>query len=314
MPELLPISAIIPTRHRAEPLRRTLEAVARQSARPREILVNDRSDDDLTRQVCETVSAGPDTAIRWMRAGTSGAAAQRNEACARATEPFILFMDDDIVPEPDCLARLWSAMEGDPKLGGVSSMITNQSYRAPGGFGRVLHRLLGAEPSVSSAGRWLGSVLNLLPEDSTALPEVVPVEWLNTTCTLYRREALPEGPFGTWFHGYSLGEDLALSLEVKRRGWKLANARMARIYHDTQPGEHKRSEAELATMDVVNRWRIGREYSALSPARLGFNLAATQFFKILALLANPKSWGALLPVLGGNLRGAWQVLAHRDNF
>jgi hypothetical protein len=98
----------------------------------------------------------------------------------------------------------------------------------------------------------LGPAVNLLPEDRDDLPEVVPVEWLNTTCTLYRREALPDPPFPPQFHGYSLMEDLALSLTVGKR-WPLANARTARIFHDSQPGTHKSDPAVLAEMQLVNR-------------------------------------------------------------
>src|SRR4030081_113783 len=105
---------------------------------------------------------------------------------------------------------------------------------------------------VSYPGSVLGPAVNLLPEDREDLPEVVPVEWLNTTCTLYRREALPDPPFHDHFNGYSLMEDLTLSLTVGRR-WKLANARTARIYHDSQPGTHKSDPALLAEMQLINR-------------------------------------------------------------
>jgi len=104
----------------------------------------------------------------------------------------------------------------------------------------------------SYAGRVLGPAVNLLPEDSDDLPEIVPVEWLNTTCTLYRREALPDPPFPDHFTGYSLMEDLTLSLTVGKC-WKLANARTARIYHDSQPGTHKSDPALLAKMQLINR-------------------------------------------------------------
>ena len=98
----------------------------------------------------------------------------------------------------------------------------------------------------------LGPAVNLLPEDRDDLPEVVPVQWLNTTCTLYRREALPEPMFPSNFIGYSLMEDLTLSLTVGRH-WKLANARTARIYHDSQRGEHKEDVVAMSTMELVNR-------------------------------------------------------------
>jgi len=59
---------------------------------------------------------------------------------------------------------------------------------------------------------------------------------------MYRREAIPSPPFPEHFSGYSMMEDLTLSLVVGRK-WKLANARTARIYHDSQPGTHKSNSA-----------------------------------------------------------------------
>ena len=112
-------------------------------------------------------------------------------------------------------------------------MIVNQKYHPPGVISRAVFTLLNGHRALNFAGRVLGPAVNLLPEDRDDLPEVVPVEWLNTTCTLYRREVLPSPPFDAVFRGYSMMEDLTLSLRVGK-GWRLANARTARIFHDSQ--------------------------------------------------------------------------------
>jgi hypothetical protein len=44
---------------------------------------------------------------------------------------------------------------------------------------------------------------------------------------------------------------VALSLTAGKR-WKLANARTARIYHDSQPGTHNSDPRVLAEMQLVN--------------------------------------------------------------
>lgn len=49
MTELLPISAIVPTRDRAAVFRRTLESLAQQSVQPVEMIVVDGSDGEETR-------------------------------------------------------------------------------------------------------------------------------------------------------------------------------------------------------------------------------------------------------------------------
>jgi hypothetical protein len=48
---------------------------------------------------------------------------------------------------------------------------------------------------------------------------------------------------------------VALSVRVAR-DWKLANVRTARIFHDSQPGDHKSSPVALAQMELVNRYYV----------------------------------------------------------
>ena len=57
--------------------------------------------------------------------------------------------------------------------------------------------------------------------------------------------------------GYSLMEDVTLSLRVGRK-WKLANVREARIFHDSQPGQHKSDLRVLAKMEIINRHYVVR--------------------------------------------------------
>jgi GT2 family glycosyltransferase len=252
-PKILPATVVIPTRNRAAALRRTLESLAAQTAQPAELLIVDASDDESTRVSCvDTSIAGLASAVLWQPAEVPGAASQRNQGVRFCTQPLIGFFDDDILFEPMCLARLWESMNSDRGLGGVNAMITNQRYQSPGRISRLLFRLMAGRSESSYAGRVLGPAINLLPEDREDLPEVVPTEWLNTTCTLYRREALPDPPFPLWFRGYSLMEDVTLSLTVGEH-WRLANARTARIYHDSQPGSHKSDPRAIAEMHLVNR-------------------------------------------------------------
>ncbi|MGD9657289.1 MAG: glycosyltransferase family 2 protein [Methylocystis sp.] len=250
----LPISAIVPTIDRAAVLRRTLESLAAQGALPAELIVVDGSTEDDAKAVVEQWGAAIAQATKtiFLRASVAGAATQRNQGVAFATQPFVWFFDDDIRFESECLARLWRAIDSDEALGGVNAMIVNQRYQPPGRVSRMMFALMNGRNAPTFAGKVLGPAVNLLPEDRDDLPKVVPTEWLNTTCTIYRREALPDPPFDSIFVGYSMMEDLALSLRVAKR-WRLANARTARIFHDSQPGRHKGDSAALAEMELINR-------------------------------------------------------------
>lgn len=254
MRNFLPISAIVPTLERPAALGRTLDSLSLQGALPAELVVIDGSADSSSKRVVEQYAAqwSPQCVVQWQSASLLGAAAQRNQGMALATQSALWFFDDDVVFEEGCLERLWQALESDRALAGVNAMITNQSYHPPGLVSRTVFAMLNGRRESTYAGRILGPAVNLLPEDKDDLPEVVPVEWLNTTCTLYRRAALPEPPFDSVFTGYSLMEDVTLSLRVARN-MKLANVRTARIFHDSQPGAHKSDPRKLGCMELVNR-------------------------------------------------------------
>jgi hypothetical protein len=187
-------------------------------------------------------------------------------------------------------------------------MITNQRYQTPGRVSRLLFRLMAGRREKSYAGRVLGPAVNLLPEDLDGLPEVVPTEWLNTTCTLYRREALPEPPFPDHFTGYSLMEDLALSLTVAKH-WRLANARTARIYHDSQPGSHKAEPKVMAEMQLVNRHYVMTKILERTQASDYLKLILFEFFSLASNIQSRSGRTALGAALRGRAGALRRILA-----
>jgi len=299
--QLLPIAVVIPTRNRVSALRRTLESLADQSAHPTELIVIDASDDTSTRDLCMDQSiARPASKLLWQKADVRGAADQRSQGLGACSQPIIGFIDDDILFQPHCFARLWSALQSDPRLGGVNAMITNQRYLAPGLVSQLIFRVMAGRAESSYAGRVLGPAVNLLPEDRDELPEVVPVEWLNTTCTLYRREALPDPLFPAHFRGYSLMEDVALSLTVGKR-WKLANARTARIYHDSQPGTHKSDPRALAEMQLVNRYYVMTKVLGRNQFSDHIKLILFELFSVASSLRSRSGRAALVSAVRGRV-------------
>ncbi len=306
-----PVAGIVPTIDRADVLARTLTSLQAQDLYPQELIVVDASCDTRSRKLidyCAPNFAARDCRLIWQRAVVRGAAAQRNEGVAATRQPFIWFFDDDILFEPQCVPRLWAALQSDPKLGGVSAMIVNQRYQPPGRVSRFMFRVMAGRTEASYAGRVLGPAINLLPEDRDDLPDVVPVEWLNAGCTLYRREALPDPVFPAHFVGYSLGEDLALSLLVGRR-WKLANARTARIIHDSQPGVHKDNPVASSRMAVVNRHSImvnvlGRR-SVIDHVKFAF----WELFQIVTLAVQQGLTRSFWQVLWGKTLGTFDIAA-----
>ena len=98
-----------------------------------------------------------------------------------------------------------------PTAGPRTARRTAASCRGPSGrSSRRATRPTPAARGRGASGRAGGS--DLARGRVRIFPEVASVEWLNTTCTIYRGEALPSPPFCNQFTGYSLMEDLALSL------------------------------------------------------------------------------------------------------
>ncbi len=308
MRTLLPISAVVPTRNRAVVFGRTLTSLAALEAQPTEVVVIDSSDDQATAELCDRPPDGLCARLNYLRAEKTGAAPQRNQGVAAATQPAILFHDDDVLFEPGCVSRLWVALNADPALGGVNAMITNESYQPPGRASRSLFRFLRGRSEESYGGLCLGPGLNLLPDDRETLPEVVPVEWLSTGCTLYWRRLLPDPAFDNFFRGYSLGEDLTLSLTV-RRNWALANVRSAKIFHDCQPGDHKADRAALERMTIINRYFIMRRVLAKHGLGDHLRFAVWQAFDVAGQIHHQP--GVAAPVLWGAATSAARIVTGR---
>jgi glycosyltransferase involved in cell wall biosynthesis len=309
-PQLLPFSAVIPTRDRAGALKRTLNSLRRQNAWPSQIIIVDASNDDASKLVA-TEFANEVRRVRcevtWSRATIKGAAVQRNQGVAMASFPVVGFFDDDILFEPDCIERLWQALLADPQLGAVNAMITNQSYQPPGFVSRMMFRAMAGKSEASYAGRLLGPAVNLLPEDRYDLPDVVPVEWLNLGCTFYRREALPDPPFSEQFVGYSMLEDVTLSLIVGRRR-RLANVRTARIYHDSQPGSHKNDVVAVSRMELVNRHYVMTAILQRRHFRDYARLALWEWFQLTVCALRSRFGLHLWKTLWGKVLGTFDIL------
>jgi len=134
--QFAPVSAIIPTKNRPDDLRRTVQTLLEETVLPHEVIVVDQS---LDKQSCDAVQeefrrAGEhlpalprlhyihDTSIR-------GLSAARNAGMAVAEESIWLFLDDDVIIDPDFTKELMQAYSGRKPADGASGIITN--YASP---------------------------------------------------------------------------------------------------------------------------------------------------------------------------------------
>jgi GT2 family glycosyltransferase len=112
------ISVIIPTKDRADDLRLTVEGLMLQTRRPHEIVIVDQS------SVPSFDPASVPIKVTYIYAPqVSGAAVARNVAMDRATGDIWIFLDDDVILEPEYVEEIMLAYS--PEVAGVSGTITN---------------------------------------------------------------------------------------------------------------------------------------------------------------------------------------------
>jgi glycosyltransferase involved in cell wall biosynthesis len=311
--KLLSLTAIVPTANRAAVLRKTLESMAKQNCQPETILVVDASVDNGTEQLCAASLEGLVSRIQYLKAEQKGAAVQRSQALALVNTPAVFFFDDDVVFEPACVERLWNCLQSGDQVGGVNALVTNQHYHDPGKLTKFMYRLMNGKNLLSYAGKCIGPAWNLLPADKQELPEYNEVEWLYTTCTMYRVSALPTPLFSNRFQGYSMLEDLALSLTVAKK-YKLFNVRNARIFHDSQPGDHKSNKRALAKMELLNRHYIMTRILNRTRFSDYCKLLIFELFGIVVVLTNISGWKNLLPATVGKIQAVGNLLFSKNKY
>jgi glucosyl-dolichyl phosphate glucuronosyltransferase len=114
------VSVIIPTKNRTEDLNGTLDGLLHQTRRPDEIVIVDQSSEPSPE-----LMQFPIPLIYVYDPQISGLAVARNVGMERANGNIWLFLDDDVILEPQYVEGILAAYS--PEIAGVSGIITNYS-------------------------------------------------------------------------------------------------------------------------------------------------------------------------------------------
>jgi GT2 family glycosyltransferase len=252
------ISAIVPTIGRAESLATLLAALAAQTRRPDEVVVADGS----TNQAVGAVAHDPrwpaaGLAVRYLHVLPPHAVRQRQAAIALASGSLLLLLDDDVVPEPGCVAALEAAV--DAGAVGATADFSNQDWPPPPTLWRWYLRMAHGIRGNEWQGRVIGPLLRFGHNPVPASP--APMEWLGSGNSLIRRDAYDRaGGFSNFFlHRSTVNEDVDLGIKLRRQG-ALMLCPEARLAHTHAPAG-RASVRDVAEDDVYNRYLILRRTS-----------------------------------------------------
>jgi cellulose synthase/poly-beta-1,6-N-acetylglucosamine synthase-like glycosyltransferase len=206
------IAVIVPTYRRPRDLERCLAALRAQRRPADRVVIVARADDAATHAVLHDAQGLP---LQVVPVSTGGVVAALNEGLERvaadlADRDVVAFTDDDAAPRADWLERVAAHFAADERLGGL------------GGRDWVHHhgRLEDGARNVVGKVSWFGRCIGDHHLGVGAPREVDVLKGVNMS---FRAAALAGVRFDTRLRGTGaqVANELGVSLEVKRRGWKL---------------------------------------------------------------------------------------------
>lgn len=209
-------SVVIPSYNRRDTLEMVLQGLERQTI-PKTafeiIVVLDGSADDSATMLTEWQSSGRLPNLRWHWQPNSGQATARNTGVHLAQAPVIVFLDDDVAPEPELLAAHLGRHEQCSSVAVLGDFPVARE----------------GPPSLCHLGVWAWW------EDliyQRALPGHRPTyhDFCTGNVSLRREDFDRVGGFDTRFRGYG-GEDYELGYRLLRAGVRFVIDPRARAWH-----------------------------------------------------------------------------------
>jgi GT2 family glycosyltransferase len=148
------LSVVVPTYNRVARLRHVIEALAQQTypADAYEVVVVSDGSSDGTDRYLQTVRTP--MRLRWFSQSNRGPAAARNAGVEQADGEFIVFIDDDVVAEPQLLAEHVRAhQEADGEVAVMGPLLTPEGF-AMAPWVRWEQEMLSKQYSAMLRGRW----------------------------------------------------------------------------------------------------------------------------------------------------------------
>lgn len=205
------VSIITPTYNRKDPLLATLRALARQTVSPTsfEALVISDGSTDGTAEACAQLDV-PYT-LRYFEQDHQGPAAARNLGLQEARGELIVFLDDDVVPDPELIATYIALHEEQPHAVGVGPLLPPPDVRLQPWVWWEEKMLLQQYDALAT-GKWSATFR----------------QFYTGNASVRRQDALDAGGFDSRFRR---AEDVELALRMDQHGLTFHFLPNARALH-----------------------------------------------------------------------------------
>ncbi len=203
------ISTVIPTKNRLHDLKNAVQSVLEQTRLPNELVIIDQSDSEAPRdavnKLVEIAIEKPEL-IYVLDPGIAGLIPAKQASIGRSNGDLICFLEDDVVLEPDYIAKMEVAFQQNPEMIGSCGIVTIGAPISPLYLWlfHLFHRGIFEDRRVGLHG---------LPEKAGA--ELIPSNYLSGGLSAYRREVFDVIPFDT-VNGLFMLEDIDFSTRAAR--------------------------------------------------------------------------------------------------
>jgi cellulose synthase/poly-beta-1,6-N-acetylglucosamine synthase-like glycosyltransferase len=253
------VSVVVPTYRRTRDLERCLEGLAAQRRQPNEVLVVVRSTDTESRAVLIPWLDRP--GIRMVPVEAGGQVNALNAGLDAATGELVMITDDDAAPREDWVERVEALFAADARLGGVGGRdVVHLGDTVLGGSARSVGRV-----------QWFG---RLTGNHHLVFDSPSHVDILKGANMSYRAAAIDGLRFDVRLRGAGaqVGNDMAFSFAVGKRGWRLLYDPLVIVDHYPAPrfDNDQRGAVNLVAVEdmAFNTWWALRCHLGPGPRRL----------------------------------------------
>ena len=252
---------IVPTYKRIGELFRLLSVMVEFEDTPGEVIVVDGSPGDELEYALHGWASTTDLPFDLIYIKSpAGLTRQRNVGLDACSKAFIFFLDDDCVPDSNYFRAIREVFEEDEfrQVGAIRGFLTNcvelpvnLLWRLRYGLGVVPNDSPGLYHHCGTSCTWNG-----VPKFSGTKE----IDVLAGGAAAYRREVFEKNRFSHFFYGYSQGEDMEMSLRIRKK-WKIILCGDAHVDH--REASHGRPPGfARGRMVSRNRFFIWKRHSA----------------------------------------------------
>ncbi len=261
---ILPVSILIPTMNRAESLKNTVLSLVSADYIPKEIVIVDQTpDESLRAKTKEFLSSVEEIDIKYFYQAQPSTTVSRNKAADEATQPILVYSDDDIEVFPDTLYMLCKRFEDD-HIALISVCNEAAKHNKPSFRSRLFELASnGVSYSKRKKGHVTASLLGCFPE---GLNGEADTEWAMGYFFAVRRQLATDWGivWDTKLSGYAYAEDLDYSMAYCRRasecGYRCIVTNSILVRHLCSP-ENRQTTKKMVCIYVLNRLYLSYKYN-----------------------------------------------------